>query len=441
MAEVLRREQGALPKGGKEVIDRATFLPIGQYEDGSLTFAWPGFLKDAWEGGQRTFLDAGNVPVPDAAPGTRWSSDVDALNAASIAPMAGVAGRVAGAIPRGVLGSGGSDMVTKPKGITAYHGSPHDFDKFDLSKIGTGEGAQAYGHGLYFADNEAVARSYRDALSDGFALERPDGTRSAIPDNMRDVASDARDFGGDLSALADSYRKSLAELNPTNPWDRLSEPMLRRKLAAVEDWSANGAQPINPGRMYEVRINAEPEQFLDWDKPLSQQSEAVRDALSSLGFQEPSISWSTKSVTPPRGGAYTRHSATLGSGLEGRVVELPDGRFQATVTGADGGTQEFGSLAEAKSWAEAQGMHSIPHHLPLNSPDTAARLRDAGLPGIRYLDQGSRGAGEGSRNYVVFDDDLVEILRKYANPETAALPYLMQSGEDKPSMSSILRRQ
>ena len=42
---------------------------------------------------------------------------------------------------------------TVVQGIRAYHGSPHDFDKFDLSKIGTGEGAQAYGHGLYFAEN------------------------------------------------------------------------------------------------------------------------------------------------------------------------------------------------------------------------------------------------------------------------------------------------
>jgi hypothetical protein len=29
----------------------------------------------------------------------------------------------------------------------AYHGTPHEFDQFDMSKIGTGEGAQAYGHG------------------------------------------------------------------------------------------------------------------------------------------------------------------------------------------------------------------------------------------------------------------------------------------------------
>ena len=43
------------------------------------------------------------------------------------------------------------------EGIRAYHGSPHDFDRFDMSKIGTGEGAQAYGHGLYLAESPAVA--------------------------------------------------------------------------------------------------------------------------------------------------------------------------------------------------------------------------------------------------------------------------------------------
>ena len=51
-----------------------------------------------------------------------------------------------------------------PPGIVAYHGSPHSFDQFDTSKIGTGEGAQAYGHGLYFAGNEGVAQQYKEAL-------------------------------------------------------------------------------------------------------------------------------------------------------------------------------------------------------------------------------------------------------------------------------------
>jgi hypothetical protein len=57
------------------------------------------------------------------------------------------------------LGSGATDKkgAAAIQGIRAYHSSPHDFDKFDLAKIGTGEGAQMYGHGLYFAENPAVS--------------------------------------------------------------------------------------------------------------------------------------------------------------------------------------------------------------------------------------------------------------------------------------------
>ena len=51
------------------------------------------------------------------------------------------------------LAGGFGGTTTPAKGIRAYHGSPYDFEKFDISKIGTGEGAQAYGHGLYFAEN------------------------------------------------------------------------------------------------------------------------------------------------------------------------------------------------------------------------------------------------------------------------------------------------
>jgi hypothetical protein len=53
-------------------------------------------------------------------------------------------------------------------GITAYHGSPHKFSKFDMSKIGTGEGAQAYGHGLYFAENPNVARNIPKRFAERF---------------------------------------------------------------------------------------------------------------------------------------------------------------------------------------------------------------------------------------------------------------------------------
>jgi hypothetical protein len=43
----------------------------------------------------------------------------------------------------------------------------------------------------------------------------------------------------------------------------------------------------------------------------------------------------------------------------------------------------------------------------------AEELRNRGIPGIKYFDQGSRGAGQGSRNFVMFDDKLIDIMRKY----------------------------
>lgn len=47
---------------------------------------------------------------------------------------------------------------------SAYHGTPHKFDEFSTEHIGTGEGAQAHGWGLYFAGNKEVSEDYRKKL-------------------------------------------------------------------------------------------------------------------------------------------------------------------------------------------------------------------------------------------------------------------------------------
>jgi hypothetical protein len=38
--------------------------------------------------------------------------------------------------------------------------------------------------------------------------------------------------------------------------------------------------------------------------------------------------------------------------------------------------------------------------------------KSLGIPGIKYLDQGSRGAGQGTRNFVVFDENIPKILKR-----------------------------
>ena len=206
--------------------------------------------------------------------------------------------------------------------IRAYHGSPYDFERFDLSKIGTGEGAQAYGHGLYFAENPETAQIYRDQVKNVPLIDSVNARLSEIA-RERDKIRES----GALIDKASPERQRFTDL--ATEYDRLMEEKLK------------------PGRMYEAQINAEPEQFLDWDKPLGQQGTGVRQALGTAYPNMPDVPTASASWLAPK------------------------------------------------------------------TPEEAQALREAGIPGIRYLDQGSRGAGQGTSNYVVFDDKLIEILRKY----------------------------
>src|SRR6185437_4229507 len=118
------------------------------------------------------------------APGQALQSTTPMTSEDMIKPAADLAMMTtlgAGAVPQ--------DANALNMGIKAYHGSPHDFDAFDLSKIGTGEGAQAYGHGIYMAENPSVAESYRTA---GPAGNVPPPTYKAPSDVL---ASNAEDFG------------------------------------------------------------------------------------------------------------------------------------------------------------------------------------------------------------------------------------------------------
>jgi hypothetical protein len=272
-----------------------------------------------------------------------------------------------------LLGSGTSDAKTgaaivgmnNSGGIKAYHGSPHDFDRFDLSKIGTGEGAQAYGHGLYFADKEAVAKQYRDVLASRSETGTPEGV-ARFWANMY-----GRDGG--IKHLEDVLKQR--EKYPKN----YTEPV-ENTHAAIKYLRDGGDLTPAGGKMYEVNINAHPDQFLDWDKPLGQHAPDVKKAAY---------------------GVAKNHN--------------PENTVQSLI-------EQLGT-----------SMHR-PGLGHLDSSLASGALREAGIPGIKYLDQGSRGSGAGSSNYVVFDDKLIDILRKYgiALPGAAAGSQMLGANQPAP---------
>lgn len=261
----------------------------------------------------------------------------------------------------------GSMPMPKPAnsltmGIKAYHGSPHSFDKFSMDKIGTGEGAQAYGHGLYFAENEGVAKGYRDHV-----FADPDGAFFKSKTGKQIATDQLRSFG----AQPDALKLATEDLNNSLLTARFKSklfqsPEMDERVQGLEEAISYLETKVKPGSMYEVSIDADPNAFLDWDKPLSEQP----DVLSKLNGVDPSVT---------------------GDVLHQKM-------FHAARKEA-GGNQGSGVYQEA----------------------VRKKLNEAGIPGIKYLDAGSRGAGDGTRNYVVFDDKLISIVRKYGIAGASAM--------------------
>jgi hypothetical protein len=236
--------------------------------------------------------------------------------------------------------------------IGAFHGTPHKVDKFSTEKIGTGEGAQAYGWGLYFAESKSVGESYQRKLS-----------------VSNEYARMAMDFKGNR-AEALAYMRS-------DSWDQSNEDV---KFAIQELLSDDFG-----GNLYTVDLDVELEDLLDWDKPLSEQSEKVQAILKQAALN------------------LANDDSFLDRDLQ--ALEVARTGKGKPLTGSD----IYADIQEA-----------------LESRDSKAAseyLLAAGIPGIRYLDGGSRSDGEGTYNYVAFDENLIRITEENGNriPASQAL--------------------
>jgi hypothetical protein len=268
-----------------------------------------------------------------------------------------------------------------PATIRAFHGSPHRFDRFDMSRIGTGEGAQAYGHGLYFAGSEDVARSYRDTLAGG--REMTIAGRRFEPRNY-----DITQIVGDARGNSEAIRSSLSDYVSRwrgNQYAHTDDA--GRIIEAIDNGTFN---PGGPGSMYEVNLNTTPDRLLDWDAPLSKQS-PIRSLIGDLGQQYANVG-SAEARNVARDAFIAAKNENLsGAGVYNQLTRL------ANTGGAIG--EHLGPLSPRM----------------MSGPSVASQTlrKEAGIEGIQYLDAGSRAAGDGTRNYVMFDDKLIDILRRY----------------------------
>lgn len=170
---------------------------------------------------------------------------------------------------------------------TAWHGTPHDFEKFDLGAIGTGEGAQAHGWGLYFAGNREVSEGYKKVLSRGISI---DGEYYKTADAGQFVTDSNQVIHEDLGL----YRlvKALEESGSIEGTEKYLRQKSKSGLKKVRE-SADAALAllkekqvkIDRGKLFEVEI-PDNDVLLDEQKPFDEQPKIVQDAIKNIFFGE-----------------------------------------------------------------------------------------------------------------------------------------------------------
>lgn len=264
--------------------------------------------------------------------------------------------------------------------LITYHGTPHQFPateanplgEFDASKIGTGEGAQAYGHGIYLAEAPETAKMYK-------------ANRAYVGKTIAGQPVD-EDFGPKWYAQTMLDETGSAELavDKINKWIKSVSSLKAPGMEENRDNARKAIEIINSGAvtargsLYTADLPDEMiDKMLDWDKPPSEQPKAVREALmKDEGLK-------------PRSGNRNFESWYDNGG------EL----YRAIMSQERNNAPLHLSEEAAENWAQAPASE---------------RLRKLGIPGIKYLDQGSRKEGKGTRNFVVFpgEEKKVKILKR-----------------------------
>ncbi len=190
---------------------------------------------------------------------------------------------MAGLVGYSIFKSDDADAIPIAKAgkiiIEAYHGTPHKVDKFSSERIGTGEGAQAYGHGLYFADRKGTAKSYRDALS-------TTGYKSLSGKELKDMPS-SYGFANLMNEMRRSNRsdEDVVKMlrNEADKDDIYPFPENKKRSKALRKLADKLEQGKivykSDGNLYKVEIEASPDEFLNWDEPLKNQPKKIQDAV------------------------------------------------------------------------------------------------------------------------------------------------------------------
>ena len=319
-------------------------------------------------------------------------------------------------------------------GIIAFHGSGADFDRFRLDKIGTGEGNQAFGYGLYFTESEDIAKFYKanvgsgnevtykgktvvDLDSDSASYEENIAHMIGQKDNKKDQR---RVLNNELSSMMNSLsgiEQAIKDFNtnPTiNPLKFRDLPLTIDDAERIKNDFAERVSALNEieknfdtiktkpkGKLYEVGLTPKPEELLDYDVPLGEQNEFIKTRLKKV-VEEINL------------------DDAVNLGFDPFEIGEAQALKKAKENMLD---PERSVISFLNDWAVFRGKQS-----------TAEKLLDKyGIKGIKYKANqgvGARNVPEiGKNNFVIFDENLINILAKYGIVGPVSLTAMSSTSE------------
>ncbi len=282
--------------------------------------------------------------------------------------------------------------------IDAWHGSPHQVDKFSTENIGTGEGAQAFGWGLYFTDLENIARYYAEKLSTPVVeINGIDKKDYKYPSDI-DIVVQAHIQHAIGVGIKDKYNKRISIDYLEGAYVRSGREVYKKAL----DFINNNNISVDISRnLYKVSLHKgkTPDQYtwLEWDKS------TPYSIINKIKKVLPELSVVNKSDYD------VEESFGYGGTFRGYVINSNRG-------GNLGGL--FRTKEEAESYLDksVNSGQSIYESISeeLGSDKAASKfLLENGIDGIKFpAESVARGTTSDTArgfNYVVFDENAVSI--------------------------------
>ena len=296
---------------------------------------------------------------------------------------------------------------------SAWHGSPHDFDKFDLGAIGTGEGNQVHGWGLYFAKDKKVSDLYRRELSlihdvdkgTLFKVDVPD-TKTMI-DEQQSLNILSKETKQNLNAAVNALPEQAKEVF-INEYTK--SPLFNHY--AKKEIDELGSKFDQLDTEYNLLKDKYLDKYIEGElntitqRTITRLAEKYNIDLKALKENPNSIKDIKNQLDTMWFNAFTEHGMA-----SKKYREVYWGKYKKDFSallndGGINGRDFYLALSKALGSAKQASEH----------------LNEYGVKGITYVGE------QDGRCYVVFDDKAIKVIEKY-NQSINGMTEIMKDGE------------